>query len=479
MNRWYAFAGGAAIVLVMTAACMRVGPAYQKPDIGVPIPDRYTQAGLPATAATVPDRWWTDFADPVLNNLVEQALSYNWDIKRAAARILEVESAVTQSRSARFPALKIQAQGTRQRISAVSSFGPRETKGYSLSFPATFELDLWERLASEEKSARARLVEAVENRRTLLQSVVAQTVTFYLQIQALQRRTRIASSMVESYRRTLAVVENRYRQGLNGVLDVKQARRGLAQAEALVPELQRDLGAVQHKLSVLLGRYPQSRPAQGQPQDHTRHLVPVPPGLPSELLLRRPDIRAAEARLRALNAQVAAAKAARFPQVTLTGSLGYSSEALGALFTPESRLWSLALGLVQPLFDAGRRQAAQSAAEARYRQGISDYAKTVLNAFAEVEQALLARKVLWERRESLQRLFAEARSACTVAQERYRRGLTDYLSVLTLEQRCLKAEQDVVLADLAVLTNRVTLYRALGGGWREPGVVSRQNEDQR
>jgi multidrug efflux system outer membrane protein len=217
----------------------------------------------------------------------------------------------------------------------------------------------------------------------------------------------------------------------------------------------------------VLGRYPTTQAPRLQPEEYFRRLATVPAGLPSELLLRRPDIRAAEAKLMALNARVGVSKASRFPRITLTGSFGYSSDELNQLFRSQSELWSLALGIVQPLFDAGKLKAGQMAAEARYEQGVAEYAKTVLTAFSEVERAFLTRKEQIERRERTLSFLVEARATQRVAESRYRRGLVDYLTVLEAQQTRFKAEENLVLVDLAILTNRVALHRALGGGWAE------------
>ena len=280
-----------------------------------------------------------------------------------------------------------------------------------------------------------------------------------------ERRIKIKVDSIENYRLSLAFIERRYQGGLTSILDLRQARRTLARARATLPSLRQELGAVQQKLAVLLGRYPLTRPPRPQPEEYFKRLAPVPPGIPSELLLRRPDIREAEARLRALNARVGMAKASRFPRITLTGSFGYSSEELGQLVHPQSELWNLALGVVQPLFDAGKLKAEQKAAEARYQQGVSEYAKTVLTAFSEVESSLLTRKEQLIRRDRELNFLKEARATQKIAQNQYKSGLADYLTVLSSQQIRFNAEENLVLVDLAILSNRVTLYRVLGGGW--------------
>jgi multidrug efflux system outer membrane protein len=287
-------------------------------------------------------------------------------------------------------------------------------------------------------------------------------------MESIEREIQITTRLTDSVRRSLSVVKGRYERGLTSVLDLRQARRTLARAEAILPSLRQELGATQQQLAVLLGRYPTTGPVRSQPEDDFEQLEPIPSGLPSELLLRRPDIRAAEARLMALNAQVGVSKASRFPRITLTGAYGHASDELSGLFSPESELWNIALGIVQPLFDAGKLKAGQRAAEARYQQGVAEYAKTVLNAFAEVENAFLTRREQLNRRKHILNFVQDARATQRIAEGRYQRGLVDYITVLDAQQTRFDAEKDLLEADLAILTNRVTLHRALGGGWAEP-----------
>ncbi|MCP4715403.1 MAG: TolC family protein, partial [Deltaproteobacteria bacterium] len=209
-----------------------------------------------------------------------------------------------------------------------------------------------------------------------------------------------------------------------------------------------------------------TRPPRNQPKDYFKPPPAVPPGLPSELLQQRPDIRMAEANLRALNARIGVAKAGRFPAITLTGSFGYSSNELqDLLLKSNSELWGGTIGIMQAVFDAGSLKALQKGAEARYEKGVADYAKTVLAAFGEVENALLTRKEQLERRERVINFLAEAGATQKAAETRYLRGLVDYLTVLDSQQTRIQAEKDLIMVDLAILSNRVSLYRALGGGW--------------
>jgi multidrug efflux system outer membrane protein len=458
--------------ILMLIGCMKVGPDYQRPDTGIQVPASYQHGPTVGPTLQAEDRWWEVFGDPVLDKLVGEVLANNLDIKNATARILEVRSQFVQARADRFPTLNLEGQGQRQHRQIIGvipgeSFSS-ETDIYTVSLPASFELDLWGRLARAEETARADLLQAEENRRTVAQTVVAEAVSLYLRMESFERGIQIAEQLIETLRRSLALVESRYERGLTSVLDVRQARRTLARAEAVLPSLRQDLGTTQQQLAVLLGSYPKTRPRRLQPEDYFKRLDPVPPGLPSDLLLRRPDIRSAEANLRALNARIGVGKANRFPRITLTGSFGYSSDELDLLFRPESELWNLAMGIVQPLFDAGKLKAGQRAAEARYQQGVAEYAKTVLTAFAEVESAFLTREEQLKRRDHIVNFVQDARATQRIAESRYERGLVDYLTVLDAQQTRFEAERDLLEVDLEILSNRVTLHRALGGGWAEP-----------
>jgi multidrug efflux system outer membrane protein len=438
------------------------------------VPVSYQHGPSETEILQLEDQWWNAFGDPELNQLVEQVLANNWDIRKATAAILEMKAQFVQTRADRFPSLRVQAAGERQRrpeggsIPGQASSVERESTTYDVSFPASFEIDLWGRLARAEEAARANLLRAEENRRTAAQTVVAEAITLYLRMESIERGIKVVEQLIETLRRSLALVEGRYERGLTSVLDVRQARRTLARAKATLPSLRQDLGKTQQQLAIIVGSYPRTEPHRLQPEDYFKRLDPVPPGLPSDLLLRRPDIRAAENQLKALNAQVGVNKASRFPRITLTGAYGYTSGELDGLFRPENELWSIAAGILQPLFDAGRLKAGQRAAEARYQQGVAEYAKAVLTAFAEVESAFLTREEQLKRRDHVVNFVLDARATQRIAESRYERGLVDYLTVLDAQQTRFEAERDLIGVDLAILTNRVTLHRALGGGWAEP-----------
>ena len=463
----------AGIFISHLSACVKMGPDYQRPSLPFKTPATFQQTE-PSDIQTVfdKDKWWQEFGDPVINQLVAKTLQNNLNIKKAAKQIIQIRSRFVQTRADRMPSLGLQAQGQHQGFTTTHPLTKKRnyqtTDTYSLSLPASFEIDLWGKLARAEEAALAELLQTKENYLVILQSIIAETVSLYLKIESLERRIQVLTKSIEAYQESLALVETRYEHGLTSILDVRQARRILALAHSGLPALKQELGINQQHLAVLTGCYPDTWEARQQPTDYMKIFNPIPSGLPSDLLTRRPDIRAAEARLKSLNAGIGIARASRFPRIALTANLGYSSEALKDLFQPQNQLWSMALGLSQPLFDAGKLKAVEKASRAIYEQGIIEYAQTVLQAFAEVEGALLSRKLLLERRGLILKYLAEARATLQVAIDRYERGLVGYLSVLEAQHAEFGAQKDLIQVDFAILANRISLYRFLGGGWAKP-----------
>ncbi|UCD79481.1 MAG: efflux transporter outer membrane subunit [Desulfobacterales bacterium] len=462
--------------VLVSHGCISLGPDYKKPDLGIQTPPSYQHAPTNMKSMVTDDRWWEVFADRKLNDLVDEVIENNWDIRQAAARVLEARAQYVRVRADRFPTVDITGVKDRRLVGGGQSEDGIIVDSYELRAPAAYEVDLWSRLKKASQAAWEDIFKEEEARRAVAQAVVAETITLYLEMETVERRLQIAAQSIEAFRQSLQFVETRYRRGLTSVLDVRQARRVLAQAETLVPQLEQELGIIQQQLSVLLGRYPETTPPRRQPPDYYKQLPPVPPGLPSDLLWRRPDLRAAEAQLKSLNELVGVAKAARLPTITLTGSYGWSSEDLNKLLRTENIVWNLTAGIVQPAFSAGRLKANQRAAEARYQQGVAEYVKAVLNAFAEVERALLIRERQMDRRQRELNFLEEARATQRVAENRYIRGLVIYLDVLNAQITRFQAEDSLVLVDLALLRNRVELYQALGGGWAAPKPIA-QKED--
>jgi len=456
--------------------CINLGPGYRRPDLGIQPPSSYAYAPPDAQALLDEDHWWKIFGDSELDQLVEAVLAHNWDIKQAAARVLEIRARYVRTRADRFPTVSVSGLKDRRQVGGGPARDNVIVDTYDLKAPAAFELDLWGKLKKASQAAWEEILREEDARRTVAQGVVAEAITLYLEMEAVERRLQIAEQSIKAFRQSLQFVETRYKRGLTSVLDVRQARRVLAGAETLLPQLAQELGILQQQMAVLAGRYPETAAPRSQPEDYYRRLAAVPPGLPSDLLWRRPDLRAAEARLKSLNELVGVAKAARFPTLTLTGNYGWSSEDLNKLLRSENIVWNLTAGIVQPVFDAGRLKAGQREAEARYLQGVADYGRTVLDAFAEVEQALLTRQQQMERRNREVVFLEEARATQQVAEKRYVRGLVNYLDVLNAQITRFQAEDSLVLVDLALMQNRVKLHRALGGGWAEPAAVADRDD---
>jgi multidrug efflux system outer membrane protein len=459
----------------------RTGPDYERPDevVEFDAPDSFFQADGDTSPVLPQVRWWEVFGDTTLNRLIDEATKSNLDIRRATASVAEMSAYSRKAMADRLPTVGLNGSWARQKLpDATTSQGGSvggSTDSWNLSLGASYEWDLWGKWSRAHEAARADLAGSIENRNTIIQSVIAETATLYFQIEATERRIQISEGLIDSYAKSVKTIEARYKRGLTSVLDLTQAQRSLANAESILPQYRQELGKLQYRLAVILGRYPESSPPRKQPEDYFRRLSPVPAGLPSDLLESRPDVRAAEERLRALNARYGVAVGNLFPKITLTGSYGYTSRELDGLFRPDQVLWNLFAGITQPIFNSQTLLTEKDAAKARYEQGLTDYAKTVLGAFAEVESALLTRKEQLEKREYIIEFLEKARISLTIALSRYDRGLVDYTTVLNAWAARFQAEDNLVLVDLAILTNRVTLHRALGGNWIEPDNTEDEN----
>lgn len=458
---------------LMLPACA-MGPEFERPNLNITPTGNFLNAPM-----NTPDdqsvefqdlkNWWQIFDDPEIDRLVENVVTNNLDIQKAAARVLEAQSVFSQIRADQYPNLNLSVEAGRRSYATINPLtgnaGTKVSDEYSLSLPAAFEVDLWGRLARSTEAAKAQLLSTEENRRTVVQTMIAEAVTLYLNIESTERQIQVNNRSVDAFRKSLEIVEGRYRRGLTTILDVRQASRILAQAESQLPALTAALGIQNQSLAILQGQYPTNKPAKDPGPDYFRLPPDIPPGLPSDLIKRRPDIIAAEGSLHAACAQIGVTEAARFPQIKLTGTFGYASDELNSLFDPKSELWRIAAGGMQSVFDAGKLAANQRAAEARYEQALADYAKTVLLAFGEVEGSLLNRKEKIERRNRLLKYRDEAAATLDVAYDRYSRGLVDYLTVLDSQQVRINAEIQLIAVEFEILSNHVSLCRALGGGW--------------
>ncbi len=460
-------------ILAALAGCS-VGPNYQRPT--VESPTAYRRAASDTNAPSGPGSfadlgWWEIFKDPQLSAYLEEALTNSWDIKIAAARVLQAEANARIARSQFFPTVNaggdLVTSRTSQKgpINIPSSIDPE--RGYGdlfLSMPA-YEVDLWGRVRRANEAARAGLLASIEAQRTVRQTLVAQVATAYLELLELDLELEIAQRTYGVRTNSLALTDSRHEGGVASIQDVYQARVLVYTAEAAIADTQRRREQQENLFSILLGRNPGHIERGAALTLHTLR-AEVPPGLPSSLLERRPDLRAAEQQLVAANADIGQAKAAFYPQLTLTGFYGYQTVALSDLFSAPARTRQFGPAVTMPLFTGGRLKGNLKLTQARFQETVASYQSAVQNAFREVSDGLIAYQRTQEYRARQEQNTQAHRDATTTANDRYEGGVTSYLEVLYNEQELFTAELGLAQARLNELLSVVQLYRALGGGWQ-------------
>ena len=467
-------------LLLLAGGCATV-PLEDHPALDADVPAAWTarqDAGDgPALA------WWTDFGDPALDDAVDSALRQNYDLQAAAARL---EQALADSRIAGAdlqPQLQVGLNGSQRKQNFTGfgfdpgelGFGGGDGSGgenrvfstvfsnYGVSLDLTWEADLWGRLRAGARAALADLQSRAADLRGAQLSLAGQTTKAWFAIAEAQQQLRLAEASVASFRASSEQVRQRFEQGLRPALDVRLALSNLASAEALREQRGQQLDAAVRQIEVLMGRY-----ADGSvPAPAALPAAPavIPGGLPSELVRRRPDVVSAERRIASARERLRVAQRDLYPRFTLTASTGTASSALQDLVKRDFSVWSLIGNVVQPLLQGGRLRAAVDRAEARAAEELAVYANTALQAFSEVETALAAEEYLVERERHLAISAEQSRAAEAIADERYRSGLDDYITVLESQRLALQAEGDLIAARRLRLENRVDLYLALGGGF--------------
>ena len=452
----------AALVLGLALSACTVGPDYHRPDVDVPPAWRLgaTEAEEISNAA-----WWDQFQDPVLSDLVHTALANNKDLQIATANIDQALAQYGITRSAQFPQINLGASASRQKESANApqSRGSGTFNDYQLNLSASFELDLWGKLRRATESSRASLLATQEGRGAVVLTVVGAVAGGYIQLRALDRQVEIARHTSETLAEVARLQRIRFEGGAIPESDYRQAESQYRDAAARVPELERQIAQQENFLSVLLGRNPGPIP-RGRDIDHL--LFPaVPAGLPSALLERRPDIRQAEEQLHAANANIGAAKAQYFPDISLTGLLGLESGQLGGLFKGPAGAWSFGAALLQPIFDGGRIAGQVAQAEGQQRAALHTYEKSIISAFQDVENALVDRAKYELVRDEQAHNVEALRRFRDLAELRYKEGATIFLEVANAEQSLLNAELALVTAQSQYFQSYANLYKAMGGGW--------------
>ena len=445
------------VLLALLAGCT-VGPDYQRPPVAAP--EQIHGQAAKAEAASLADRaWWEIFDDASLKALIDEALRNGYDIRLAGWRVEEARAIAGISGSQRWPA--VQAGGGWSRGQAPG--GPTDGL-YDVNLGVSWEIDLWGRIRRLNESARAQYLATEEARRGVLLSLVSDVATSYFQLRELDLELEIARRSAAAFRETHDLFDRRLEAGIASGLETASANASLASTAAEIPDLERLILAQENRLSFLLGRNPGPIP-RGNPLDDQLLPPEIPAGLPSDLLQRRPDLRAAEQQLVAANAEVGVAVANRFPRLDLTGAFGGVATEVADLFSG-GKAWSIGGGLLTPVFQGKRLAEERRAAEARWEQAKVQYEASVNNAFVEVSTALAAYQKLAEMEAEQARAAASYREAVRLSNDRYLSGLADYLDVLQAQQQQFTAESSLARTRFDRLASLVQLYKALGGGWR-------------
>ena len=462
------------LVAIFLLGCT-VGPNYKRPQI--PTPDTYrAPAPLPpGDAASLADlKWWEVFKDQQLQELIRTALAQNYDLREAVARVEAARANLGITRADQFPNVAAAGGSTTFKASRdgqtplPKALYPttERTYGSALLSLLPFEIDLWGRLRRATEAARANLLAADENRKAVVTTLVSQVAGEYLTLRELDYELDIAQRTLTTRQASLELIRNRQVGGVATLLDRRQGEELVYTAAQTIPVLQQQIGQTENQISLLLGKNP-SEIIRGLSLTEQKLPPNVPAGIPSSLLERRPDIRAAEGNLIAANAEIGVAKAAYFPQISLSGYLGGQATQLSSLFSGSNTAWSFAPQLAQPIFTAGRLKSGVRLTEAQQHAALAEYEKTIQSAFADVSNALIAHQRTREAREQQELLVNALQDRKRLAYVRYRGGVDTLLNALDSDRDLFTAELSLSQARLNELLSVVQLYKALGGGWQE------------
>lgn len=411
--------------------------------------------------------WWKKFEDPELDGLMEEAFRGNLDIARAYERLQQSMAAVRIANSARGINLNIEGSGGRAQTPGIT--GPSTDDTYSLSAAASYEIDLWGKLKSRTDAARYDALASEQDLTALYISISAQLADLYYL--AVEQRAQLAltDQTIASFQDTLDRVERRYRAGLVPAIDLYQSQQNLSSAKAARPVFESRLAVTLNAISILVGRFPDS--TIGGTEKELGNGPDFDAGLPSQLLTNRPDIKSAYLRIKASDARIAAAIADRFPSFNLVGNYGGSSDEIDSILDSPNIFWNILLQAAQPVLDGGRRKAEVDRTESVFREDLANYYKTVLNAFRDVEDALVNISTSQERIRMLEDTVSASDSSLRLALDRYMQGLTDYLPVLTEQVRNATAKSNLLEARRQLISERIQLARAIGGTWADEAAA--------
>lgn len=454
---------------LLLAGCT-VGPKYQRPKVDIPGAYRgenSTEPSLASAESLGNEKWWNVFQDPVLQQLIRTALQQNYDVRIAASRVLQAQAQLGIARANQFPMLGGGAEAFSERNPKISTAFPSyEANAGQINLSLIWNLDFWGKYRRETEAARASLLASEWGRRAVLDSVVSSVATSYFQIRALDLSLAISKETLATRQDSLRLTNVLAKNGSASMLDVRESEQLVYTAAETIPDLERQIAQQEDYLSILLGENPGGIP-RGRLLTEQPNPPEVPAGLPSELLERRPDIREAEANLIAANAEIGVARAAYFPDISLTGTAGFESYELRKLFNASSGLWNTAGTLTQPIFEAGGLRSGVRLAEAQEQQMVLTYKQTVIQSFQQVSDALIAYQKDREFRQQQESLTLSAEEADRLSKVLYQHGGASYLQVLSSETNYYGAELNLAQAQLNERLALVQIYNALGGGWQQ------------
>lgn len=477
---------GVALFGVLMYAGCTVGPDYKRPGTEMPIEFRAPQPGTNTAANIVKSEntggelgWWEVFRDSHLQDLLHEGLTNSYDIRIAAARILQAEASLKVQRSRYFPTINAGGDWATTRTSEKGPLGkplnPERAYGDVFVSMPGYEIDLWGKIRRANEAARAQLLATKEAQRIVRQTLVSDIATAYLQLLELDLELEIAYRTYSNRTNSMMLTMSREEGGVSEMQAVNQSKVLVATADAAITDVQRRLEQKENELSILVGRNPGTIARSNGLKDQTIR-AEIPAGLPSSLLEQRPDIRAAEQDLIGFNANIGEAKAAFFPQVSLTGFYGFQSISMSDLFSHAASAWQFGPTVTFPLFTGGRLKGNLRLAEARFQESVAVYQRTVQGAFRDVSDSLIAYQRSREFRTKEEELVKATRSSTELAHVRYEGGVTAYLEVLFTEEDLFASELALAQAQRDELLSVVQLYRALGGGWKMEGEQYVMNE---
>lgn len=457
----------------LLAGCT-VGPNYKRPAVDVPASFRAPAPLPPSEAASLADeKWFEVFKDDELQALIRKALVANYDLRDAATRVEAARASLGITRSYQYPNFGATGNVDIDRLSrnGAEPLPPELLSNTNRNFGSaflqllSFEIDIWGRLRRATEAARANLLSAEENRKAVVTTLVSDVASAYLTLRELDYALDISKDTLKTREQSLELTKSRKTGGVSTRLDLRQAEELVYTAAETIPDLQRQIEQTENQITLLLGQNP-GDVVRGQSLTEQALPPQVPPGLPSALLERRPDIRAAEQDLIAANAQIGVAKAAYFPQVSLSGILGGQSTQLSSLFRGPYTAWSLVPQVTQPIFTAGRLKSNVRLAEAQQQHALIQYQKTIQTAFTEVSDALIAHQRVRESREKQEALVFALQDRLQLAYARYRGGVDTQLNALDADRDLFNGQLNLAQIRLQEQLSVVQLYKALGGGWQ-------------